>query len=59
MIGDDLRADVMGAKSAGLQAALVRTGKFSRGDLDLEGERPDWVLDSVRDLPGLLAHCGD
>lgn len=59
MIGDDIRADVMGAKRAGLQAALVRTGKFSRGDLDLEGERPDWVLDSVRDLPGLLAHCGD
>ena len=59
MIGDHIRADVMGAKSAGLQAALVRTGKFSRGDLDLEGERPDWVLDSVRDLPGLLAHCGD
>lgn len=59
MIGDDIRADVMGAKRAGLQAALVRTGKYRDGDLDVEGERPDWVLDSVRDLAGLLAHCSD
>ena len=54
MVGDDLQADVLGARRAGLLAALVRTGKFRPGDL--EGpEPPDWVLDSVRDLPGLLA----
>ena len=58
MIGDDIRADAMGAMRAGLQAALVRTGKFRASDLD-SGERPDWVLDSVRDLPALLADCSD
>ncbi len=58
MIGDDMQADAMGARRAGLQAALVRTGKFRQSDLD-SGERPDWVLDSVRDLPALLADCGD
>lgn len=58
MIGDDFRADAMGARRAGLQAALVRTGKFRQSDLD-SGERPDWVLDSVRDLPALLADCRD
>ena len=54
MIGDDLRADAQGAKSAGLRSALVRTGKFQPSDLDAE-DQPDWVLDSVRDLPALLA----
>ncbi len=54
MVGDDLRADVLGAQRAGLRSALVRTGKFRPSDLE-SGESPDWVLDSVRDLPDLLA----
>ena len=54
MIGDDLRADALGAKRAGLRSALVRTGKFRPSDLD-SPDRPEWVLDSVRDLPRLLA----
>ncbi|MEQ9149901.1 MAG: TIGR01458 family HAD-type hydrolase [Parvibaculum sp.] len=32
MVGDDLESDVEGAIAAGLQAALVRTGKFRDGD---------------------------
>ncbi|MEJ2382597.1 MAG: TIGR01458 family HAD-type hydrolase [Gammaproteobacteria bacterium] len=32
MVGDDVEADVLGALDAGLHAALVRTGKFRRGD---------------------------
>jgi HAD superfamily hydrolase (TIGR01458 family) len=51
MVGDDLHADVLGAQAAGLRGALVRTGKFREADLEGE-ERPDVVLDSVRDLPG-------
>ena len=58
MVGDDLQADAVGARRAGLRAALVRTGKFRPSDLDLP-EQPDWVLDSVRDLPSLLVHCRD
>lgn len=54
MIGDDLRVDVLGGLRAGLRSALVRTGKFRPSDLDGD-ERPDWVLDSVCDLPALLA----
>ncbi len=50
MIGDDIRGDIAGAQSAGLRAALVRTGKFRPSDL--EGDvRPDAVLDSIADLP--------
>lgn len=32
MVGDDLESDVEGALAAGLQAALVRTGKYRDGD---------------------------
>ena len=50
MVGDDIESDIAGAQSAGMQAALVRTGKFR--SLDLEGPvKPDAVLDSVADLP--------
>lgn len=32
MVGDDLESDVLGAVDAGLQAILVRTGKYRAGD---------------------------
>ncbi len=57
MVGDDLRADALGTQRAGLRSALVRTGKFRSADLD-SPDRPHWVLDSVRDLPSLLAESG-
>ena len=57
MVGDDLQADALGAKRAGLRSALVRTGKFKPADLE-SPDQPDWVLDSVRDLPSLLADRG-
>ena len=50
MVGDDIDADVRGAMAAGLQGALVRTGKFRPADLETE-PRPDVILDSVADLP--------
>ena len=50
MVGDDIEIDIAGAQLAGMQAALVRTGKFR--ELDLAGSvKPDAVLDSVADLP--------
>jgi phospholysine phosphohistidine inorganic pyrophosphate phosphatase len=49
MVGDDIESDIAGAQAAGMQAALVRTGKFRT--LDLEGSvKPDAVLDSVAEL---------
>ncbi len=50
MVGDDIESDIAGAQSAGMHAALVRTGKFR--SLDLDGPvKPDAVIDSVADLP--------
>src|SRR5579871_4376279 len=51
MIGDDIHADIGGAQAAGLQAVLVRTGKYRPADLD-QGVTPDAVIDSVADLAG-------
>jgi HAD superfamily hydrolase (TIGR01458 family) len=54
-VGDDVEADVAGAQAAGLRGVLVRTGKFREAGLRESGVRPDAVLDSVADLPALLA----
>jgi len=54
MVGDDIETDIAGAQSAGMEAALVRTGKFR--ELDLAGPvAPDAVLDSVAELPAWWA----
>ncbi len=50
MVGDDIEADVGGAKAAGLKAAIVQTGKFRSSDLD-GPIHPDFVLESIRGLP--------
>lgn len=47
MIGDDVESDVLGAIDAGLQACLVRTGKFLPDDEDKAGQA--WLADSVVD----------
>lgn len=50
MVGDDIETDISGAQLAGMQAALVRTGKFR--ELDLEGPvKPSAVLASIAELP--------
>jgi ribonucleotide monophosphatase NagD (HAD superfamily) len=58
MVGDDLEADVLGAQRSGIAGVLVRTGKYSekdeQGGQDEDGDRPQHVIDSIADLPGLL-----
>ena len=55
MVGDDLEADVLGAQRAGITGVLVRTGKYSEKDESGDGDdRPEHVVDSIADLPGLL-----
>jgi HAD superfamily hydrolase (TIGR01458 family) len=55
MVGDDLLADIAGAKSMGLNTILVRTGKFRENALDDAVVRPDAVVDSIGDVPDYLA----
>jgi HAD superfamily hydrolase (TIGR01458 family) len=58
MVGDDIEADVGGAKSAGLRAVLVRTGKFREESLAGAEPQPDAVVDSIADVPALLREAG-
>jgi HAD superfamily hydrolase (TIGR01458 family) len=58
MVGDDLEADIAAAKRVGLRGVLVRTGKFRREALATADPKPDAVIDSIADLPRLLAGGG-
>jgi HAD superfamily hydrolase (TIGR01458 family) len=55
MVGDDIESDVSAAKRLGMRGVLVRTGKFRRDALAAADPRPDAVIDSIADLPDLLA----
>ena len=54
MVGDDIRADICGAKNAGMKAVLVRTGKYHRDALDDSKIKPDFIINSIADLPRLF-----
>ncbi|MDH3496875.1 MAG: TIGR01458 family HAD-type hydrolase [Gemmatimonadota bacterium] len=53
MVGDDAVSDVAGARGAGCVGVLVRTGKCRAAD-EVGDPAPDFVLDSVADLPDAL-----
>lgn len=61
MVGDDINGDISGAQAAGINAILVKTGKFRPDDLEGDVE-PDFVLDSIADLPDrwetIVTHLG-
>lgn len=53
MIGDDIEADICGAKNAGINAILVKTGKFNEDLLSNSKIQPDYIIESIADLPRL------
>jgi HAD superfamily hydrolase (TIGR01458 family) len=55
MIGDDIDVDIGGAQLAGMKAVLVRTGKFRQAYAEASPIIPDVIVDSIADLPKLLA----
>ena len=55
MLGDDVETDVGGALSAGLAGILVRTGKYREDALRASGIEPTAIVDSIADVPALLA----
>jgi len=50
MVGDDLWSDIEGARKAGLQAWLVRTGKFREEKLRESGITPDRILGGLGEI---------
>jgi len=53
VVGDDATTDLAGARNVGARCALVRTGKNSAGITNQP--QPDFTLDSIAQLPALLA----
>ena len=54
IVGDDIDADVGGGQQAGLKGILVKTGKYRQAYAETSPVKPDLVIDSIRDLPGIL-----
>ena len=54
MIGDDIHMDIAGAQAVGMPTILVRTGNFAFDAQKPPPVQPDWTIDSIADLPGLL-----
>ena len=55
MVGDDIVNDILGAQRAGLTGILVRTGKYRSGDGSTPDGDADEVVDSLADVPDLVA----
>ncbi|WP_038150470.1 TIGR01458 family HAD-type hydrolase [Thiomicrorhabdus chilensis] len=54
MVGDDVESDVQGAIQAGLQACLVKTGKFKNTDLQKLPQQAR-LIETIKALPDLLS----
>ncbi len=52
IIGDDCRTDILGAKKAGLNTILIRSGKYRKGDEEFSD--PDMVVDDLMEIIPLM-----
>ena len=54
MIGDTIDTDIIGAQAVGMQTILVRTGNYTFDAPTQQTVQPDWIIDSIAELPGLV-----
>lgn len=54
VVGDDIESDIGGGQDAGLHGILVRTGKFRPSQAETSAVQPEWIIDSIGNLPELL-----
>jgi HAD superfamily hydrolase (TIGR01458 family) len=55
MIGDDIDSDIGGAQSVGIKSVLVRTGKYREDYAATSPVKPNFLINSVKDLPLLVS----
>lgn len=55
IVGDDIKTDILGAQAIGACNVLVGTGKFDASQMTAMARKPDFFLNSISELPGLLA----
>ncbi|MCP4648176.1 MAG: HAD-IIA family hydrolase [bacterium] len=54
MVGDRLETDILMAKQEGLKSCFVLSGVSRKEEMEKIGLEPDFVLDSIAELPGIL-----
>jgi HAD superfamily hydrolase (TIGR01450 family) len=54
IVGDSLASDIEMGCQAGMTTVLVLTGVTQRADLDHASVRPNHILDSIAEVPGLV-----
>jgi ribonucleotide monophosphatase NagD (HAD superfamily) len=54
MVGDNIESDILMGCRAGMTTVLVLSGVSQRADLAHARVQPDYVLESIASLPGLL-----
>ncbi|MFB6310175.1 MAG: HAD-IIA family hydrolase [Salinirussus sp.] len=54
IVGDGIDTDIAFGKQAGMETVLVLSGRTTRTELENGVPRPDHVVESIADLPGLL-----
>ena len=54
MVGDDIEVDVGGALKSGMKSVLVKTGKFRSENLQNFNFTPNYIINSIADLPSIL-----
>ncbi len=54
VVGDRLETDIKFAKNARIKSALVLTGVARKKDINMSSEKPDYILNSVLELPSLI-----
>jgi HAD superfamily hydrolase (TIGR01458 family) len=54
MIGDTIATDIIGAQAVGMSTILVRTGQYTFDVQSPLPAQPDWTINSIADLPGLI-----
>lgn len=55
IVGDNLQTDILMGMKSGMQTALVLTGASKRSDIERLPFRPDYVFESIADIPKGLA----
>ena len=54
MVGDDVVGDIGGANNVGMKSDLVKTGKFRAETLPSYDVKPNYIIDSIADLPSII-----
>jgi len=57
MVGDDMVGDIGGANNVGMKSVLVKTGKFRKEGVVHPVGKPNYIINSIADLPNLLQLC--